>query len=601
MAALPRARAPAASGPRLQLQLALATVASSATPDGPKFVGRWVGPTQSLPASQLPQIPLLGNGHIGVLLDSRITSTDSSIRADYILHNSTRCGADLGIIGQNVTLEQCEANCTASAKCGAFSYCNVAAGATGCAVAGATSRCFQYADMQQSNAGPGDVGWTSGLRLPARAPSAPSVPSNVTLDLWVGSNAMWAVNECPRPGTSAHRGNTNSSAPFNPHWAPPFAPACARRIAVGGLSVVLPARGIVNISMEQHIGHPRLRATVSSELGTAALVVFMHPVENLLVANISSSETSVVRVSTWAVNSTSSPSHTTVRDSVGIVTRHAVAVRSVALHNSTRCGADLGIIGQNVTLEQCEANCTASTKCGAFSYCNVAAGATGCAVAGATSRCFQFADMSVCTTAKQNIGWTSGLRAAQRPKVDKQIQAALATASEAIESWMLSDTAAGFVEGKYMEGRAVLSSAVSLSPGKIVSLITAFADNSLVGRPTGATEVVTNRAASTVAAAVGPHSNTPTAVDTAIRVWWTEYWQQSAISLPTRSNIERFWFGAQYIGASMASTNPEVPPSGLYGPWVTSDQPSWGGDYTLDYNQVNLQLSTVATCIVISL
>ena len=28
-----------------------------------------------------------------------------------------------------------------------------------------------------------------------------------------------------------------------------------------------------------------------------------------------------------------------------------------------------------------------------------------------------------------------------------------------------------------------------------------------------------------------------------------------------------------------------IPPSGLYGPWVTSDSPSWNGDYTLDYNQ----------------
>jgi hypothetical protein len=35
----------------------------------------------------------------------------------------------------------------------------------------------------------------------------------------------------------------------------------------------------------------------------------------------------------------------------------------------------------------------------------------------------------------------------------------------------------------------------------------------------------------------------------------------------------------------MTSTNPAVPASGLYGPWVTTDSPKWYGDYTLDYNQ----------------
>ena len=34
----------------------------------------------------------------------------------------------------------------------------------------------------------------------------------------------------------------------------------------------------------------------------------------------------------------------------------------------------------------------------------------------------------------------------------------------------------------------------------------------------------------------------------------------------------------------MAPSNPELPPPGLYGPWVTMDNPAFGGDYTLDYN-----------------
>ena len=278
----------------------------------PRFVGRWDGPTQSLPATKLPQNPLLGNGHIGVLMDARVTGAGpQSGDAVFVLHNTTRCGSQNGwpLIGQNLSLQQCEANCTASARCGAFSYCDAAAGATGCAVsypAGTvTSRCFQFPDMSQCIGGPGEVGWTSGLRQARPLPSAPGVHSNVTLDLWFGSNSLWAVNACPGPSPTANGGNTNRSAPFNPRWAPPFAPACAHRIALGAVSFRLPALGPVTLTMEQHIGQPRLQAAVSSESGNFALVAHLHPVENTLVVNITAANATVVTVSTWALNSRS--------------------------------------------------------------------------------------------------------------------------------------------------------------------------------------------------------------------------------------------------------------------------------------------------------
>jgi hypothetical protein len=311
--------------------------AAASEPTPPSFVGRWVGATQSLPDSKLPQNPLLGNGHLGVLLDSRVASPQSG-RTVFILHNDTRCGSKNGwpLIGHNLSLRQCEANCTASPRCGAFSYCDAAAGATGCAVPTVEmiSRCFQFPDMSQCDHSASEVGWTSGLRQAGPLPSTSGVASNVTLDLWFGSNSMWAVNTCPGPSKRPH--NTNRSAPFDPRWAPPFAPACARRIALGGLSFELPARGCVGLTMEQHIGQPRLRAAVSSELGSFTLVAYLHPVENMLVVNITASSVLVVNVSTWALNSNSSPSHAAVHGgSVGTVTRQAVDHAVFVRHNDT--------------------------------------------------------------------------------------------------------------------------------------------------------------------------------------------------------------------------------------------------------------------------
>jgi hypothetical protein len=88
--------------------------------------------------------------------------------------------------------------------------------------------------------------------------------------------------------------------------------------------------------MEQHIGQPRLRAAVSSELGSFTLVAYLHPVENMLVVNITASSALVVNVSTWALNSNSSPSHAAVHGgSVGTVTRQAVDHAVFVRHNDT--------------------------------------------------------------------------------------------------------------------------------------------------------------------------------------------------------------------------------------------------------------------------
>jgi alpha-L-fucosidase 2 len=63
--------------------------------------------------------------------------------------------------------------------------------------------------------------------------------------------------------------------------------------------------------------------------------------------------------------------------------------------------------------------------------------------------------------------------------------------------------------------------------------------------------------------------------------WWRSYWSQSFVDFGDPI-LEKFYYASQYITASASRTGKVAP--GLYGPWVTTDHPSWNGDYTLDYN-----------------
>ena len=65
------------------------------------------------------------------------------------------------------------------------------------------------------------------------------------------------------------------------------------------------------------------------------------------------------------------------------------------------------------------------------------------------------------------------------------------------------------------------------------------------------------------------------------RAWWRDYWSQSYVEI-NDPILEKFYYASQYITASASRTDKVAP--GLYGPWVTTDHPSWNGDYTLNYN-----------------
>jgi len=70
-------------------------------------------------------------------------------------------------------------------------------------------------------------------------------------------------------------------------------------------------------------------------------------------------------------------------------------------------------------------------------------------------------------------------------------------------------------------------------------------------------------------------------LNTAHRQWWRQFWSESYVEIGDPL-LEKFYYAAQYIMACASRTGKVAP--GLYGPWVTTDHPSWNGDYTLDYN-----------------
>lgn len=64
--------------------------------------------------------------------------------------------------------------------------------------------------------------------------------------------------------------------------------------------------------------------------------------------------------------------------------------------------------------------------------------------------------------------------------------------------------------------------------------------------------------------------------------WWKDYWTASAIDLPGQPEVMRYYYGAQYLFASTSRAGREAP--GLFGIWHTTDNPSWAGDFRLNYN-----------------
>ncbi len=63
--------------------------------------------------------------------------------------------------------------------------------------------------------------------------------------------------------------------------------------------------------------------------------------------------------------------------------------------------------------------------------------------------------------------------------------------------------------------------------------------------------------------------------------WWRSFWSKSYISIPNKA-VQANWYGSLYLLA--CSSRPGSIAPGLWGNFVTSPNPGWNGDYTLDYN-----------------
>ena len=51
---------------------------------------------------------------------------------------------------------------------------------------------------------------------------------------------------------------------------------------------------------------------------------------------------------------------------------------------------------------------------------------------------------------------------------------------------------------------------------------------------------------------------------------------------PGDSQTENFWYGAlAALNSAIPHAGQELTPPGLYGPWVTQDNPGWHGDFTI--------------------
>ena len=71
------------------------------------------------------------------------------------------------------------------------------------------------------------------------------------------------------------------------------------------------------------------------------------------------------------------------------------------------------------------------------------------------------------------------------------------------------------------------------------------------------------------------------ALESRHRAWWSAFWARSFIEIPDKE-IEKRWYGALYVMGSCSRAGKVAP--GLWGNWLTTDNPNWHGDFHLNYN-----------------
>lgn len=64
--------------------------------------------------------------------------------------------------------------------------------------------------------------------------------------------------------------------------------------------------------------------------------------------------------------------------------------------------------------------------------------------------------------------------------------------------------------------------------------------------------------------------------------WWEQFWKESRMQIPSEPLLERYWYVSHYLMACCSEKGKFAP--GIFGNWITTDEPAWGGDYHLNYN-----------------
>lgn len=122
----------------------------------------------------------------------------------------------------------------------------------------------------------------------------------------------------------------------------------------------------------------------------------------------------------------------------------------------------------------------------------------------------------------------------------------------------------------------------TLGAGQTVQIVTAIGGG---GKTHDANHNLLTTNPISEASALLASMNSTLAVDT-LRAdhqsWWKNFWSASYINIPDYADVQKFYYGAQYLLGSTARAGKVAP--GLYGVWHTTDNPSWSSDYHLNYN-----------------
>ena len=111
----------------------------------------------------------------------------------------------------------------------------------------------------------------------------------------------------------------------------------------------------------------------------------------------------------------------------------------------------------------------------------------------------------------------------------------------------------------------------TLQPGKKVTLVVAMESSFDAKSPRDAVQAIT----------AGMNDGEVGKLWLGHAKWWKDFWGKSLIEIGDPLLEQRYYLSNYLMGS--CSRNPDFPP-GLFGVWVTDDDPRWGGDYHLNYN-----------------